>query len=104
MSDEEVMRMTNANSAIPARRSTLARSALYGAHGPLAVFVQQLNAGYGVPRPKTPAYEIIRDSFRNSVRAIAGGAEVQTELHTAAQKIDQEMTTHRDYPDPWAQP
>ena len=104
MSDEEVMRMTNANSAIPARRSTLRRSALYGPHGPLAVFAQQLNAGYGVPRPKTPAYETIRDSFRDSVRAIAGGADVQTELHTAAQKIDQEITTHRDYPDPWAQP
>jgi len=99
MRDDEMLRMTNANAAIPARRSVLARSALYGRVGPLAVFVQQLNAGYGVPRPKTPAYGTIRDSFRNATRAIAGGADVQTELHEAAQSIDQEIVAKRGYPD-----
>ena len=104
MTDEEILRMTNANAAIPARRSALARSALYGKGGPLAVFLQQLYAGYGIPRPKTPAYGTIRDSFRNATRAIAGGADVQTELHKAAQIIDQEIIAKRGYPDPLAEP
>lgn len=100
MTNDEILRITNANAAIPARRSALARSALYVKDGPLAVFIQQLRAGDGVRRPKTPAYGTIRDSFRTATLAIAGGADVETELHKAARSIDEEIVAHRGYPDP----
>lgn len=100
MTDEEILRITAVNGAMPARRSALARSKLYRKDGPLAVFVQQLEAGAGVPRPKTPAYATIRSSLRTAILAIAGGADVQTELSKAAASIDRQVAANRGYPDP----
>ena len=100
MTVEEILRVTSANAAMPGRRSARARSTLYGEDGPLSVFTQQLDAGYTVPRPKTPAYEIIRNSFRAATRAIADGADVQTELSKAAVSIDREIVANRGYPAP----
>jgi multiple sugar transport system substrate-binding protein len=104
MTVEEILRLTNVNAGMPARRSARARSALYGKDGPLAVFAQQLDAGYGVPRPKTPAYGTIRNSFRTATRAIIDGADVQTELSKAAESIDREIAANRGYPDPIREP
>jgi multiple sugar transport system substrate-binding protein len=104
MTVEEILRLTNVNAGMPARRSARARSALYGKDGPLSVFAQQLDAGHGVPRPKTPAYGIIRDSFRTATRAIVDGADVQTELSKAAVSIDREIVANRGYPDPLREP
>jgi multiple sugar transport system substrate-binding protein len=100
MTVEEILRLTNVNAGMPARRSARARSALYGKDGPLSVFAQQLDAGHGVPRPKTPAYGIIRNSFRTATRAIVDGADVQTELSKAAVSIDREIAANRGYPTP----
>ena len=104
MTAEEILRLTNLNAGMPARRSARARSALYGKDGPLSVFAQQLDAGHGVPRPKTPAYEIIRNSFRTAILAIVDGADVQTELSKAAVSIDREIAANRGYPDPMGEP
>jgi multiple sugar transport system substrate-binding protein len=97
---EEILRVTNRNAGMPARRSARERSKLYGKDGPLSVFAQQLDAGHGVPRPQTPAYEIIRNSFRAALLAIVNGADVQTELSKAAARIDREIAANRGYPDP----
>lgn len=97
MSGEEMLRVSNANAAVPARRSALARSRLYGSRGPLRMFADQLAAGLGVPRPGTPAYITIRTAFAEAVSAIIGGGDVQAELSKAAGIIDADIARNRGY-------
>lgn len=98
MSGREIVRITNANGAIPARRSIIARSRLYGGNGRLHIFADQLKAGFGVPRPKTPGYSTISRSFATAVSDIIAGADVQAALSEAARNIDAEFATNRSYP------
>lgn len=98
MSVDEILRMTNSNGAVPARRSALTRSALYGPGAPLQVFAQQLFSGAGVPRPVTPGYSTISKSFAKAVSAILDGADAQAELSRAAQAIDDDIAANRGYP------
>jgi multiple sugar transport system substrate-binding protein len=99
LSTEGILRMTNLNGAIPARRSALRRSPLYGAGGPLSLAVRQLALG-GVPRPVTPAYGTISQAFRNAIVNIMTGADTETELRNAADRIDRETAAHGGYPYP----
>jgi multiple sugar transport system substrate-binding protein len=98
MSTREIVRITKANGAVPARRSIIARSALYGNAGRLHVFADQLNAGFGVPRPTTPGYSTISRAFASAVSEIIVGADVQTVLSDAASRIDAEFARNRSYP------
>jgi multiple sugar transport system substrate-binding protein len=98
MSTDEILHMTDSNGAVPARRSALARSALYGRGAPLQVFAQQLFSGAGVPRPVTPGYGVISTSFSKAVGAIMAGADAQAELSRAAQTIDDDIAANRGYP------
>jgi multiple sugar transport system substrate-binding protein len=97
LSPEEILRMTNANGAVPARQSALVHSELYGEAGPLHLFVQQLESERAVPRPITPAYAAISAAFAQAVENIIHGADVQSELTQAAQKIDQDIREHDGY-------
>jgi multiple sugar transport system substrate-binding protein len=97
LSDKEIVNMTNVNSGIPARRSAMLRSPLYGVQGPLRFYVRQLETA-GVPRPATPAYDTISKAFGQAVARIAAGADVQAELSKAAAIIDQTIAAHRGYP------
>ncbi len=97
MSREEILRMTSANGAVPARYSALAQSPLYGAGGPLRLFAQQLGAGLGVPRPATPGYGTIRKAFSDAVTSIIAGGEVQHELSRAADTIDEDIAKNGGY-------
>jgi len=99
LSPKEIIRMTNATFAMPARRSALAQSPLYGPGGPLRLFVHQLEMG-GVPRPATPAYGTISKIFEEAVSNIVTGKDVQSELSQAASIIDQTIAAHRNYPYP----
>lgn len=99
LSPKEIVRMTNANGAIPARYSALKQSQLYGPHGPLRILVQQLEVG-GVPRPVTPAYGSISRAFIETVGNIIAGNDVQAELSKTAEIIDQTITKHHGYPYP----
>jgi multiple sugar transport system substrate-binding protein len=98
MSTREIVRITNANGAVPARQSVVARSALYGDAGPLRIFAQQLKAGLGVPRPATPGYSTISRSFATAVSEIIAGKDVQTALSEAARSIDADIAKNRGYP------
>jgi multiple sugar transport system substrate-binding protein len=98
MSTREIVRTTNANGAVPARRSIIARSPLYGPTGRLHVFADQLNAGFGVPRPTTPGYSTISRNFASAVNEIIAGADVRTTLGEAAGRIDAEFARNRGYP------
>ncbi len=97
LSPEEILRMTDANGAVPSRQSALAQSELYGESGPLHLFVQQLESDRAVPRPITPAYATISTAFAQAVENIVNGADVQAELTQAAQKIDQDIRDHQGY-------
>lgn len=97
LSPEEILRMTNANGAVPARQSALAQSELYDETGVLHLFVQQLESDRAIPRPMTPAYAVISTAFAEAVENITNGANVQAELTEAAQKIDQDIEYHQGY-------
>jgi multiple sugar transport system substrate-binding protein len=97
MSEREILRMTAANGAVPARRSVLAKSPLYGKRGPLRLYAQQLDAGLAASRPQTPAYRMISKVFAAAAAAIIAGADVQTELSRAAAEIDRDIAENRSY-------
>jgi multiple sugar transport system substrate-binding protein len=97
---EEILRMTNANGAVPARKSAVEMSELYGEGGPLNVFVQQLEGGVALERPVTPAYPVISSAFDEAIRNIIAGADVQEELDKAVEKIDQDIEDNQGYPLP----
>jgi multiple sugar transport system substrate-binding protein len=98
LSPEEMLRMTNESGGPPSRRSVLAQSELYGETGPLYLVWQQLDSDRIVPRPITPAYDTISRVFAEAAENIINGADVQTELTQAAQKIDQDIKDHGGYP------
>ncbi len=100
-SPEEILRMTNANGAVPARQSAIEQSELYGEDGPLNLLVQQLQAeDVAIPRPKTPAYPVITNTFAEVVQNIVTGADVQEELNDAVETIDQDIEDNQGYPAP----
>jgi multiple sugar transport system substrate-binding protein len=96
---EEVLRMADANGAVPARRAAIARSSLYGPGRPLELFVRQLET-IAVPRPKTPAYPVISSVFAAAFEEIADGADPAEALGRAATAIDREIEDNRGYPAP----
>ena len=97
---EEILRMTNANGAVPARKSAIAQSDLYAEGGPLNIFVQQLEGGVALERPVTPAYPVITASFADAINNIVAGADVQEELDKAVEIIDQDIEDNQGYPLP----
>jgi multiple sugar transport system substrate-binding protein len=97
---DQILRMTNANGAVPARKSAIAQSDLFGEGGALNIFVQQLEGGVALERPVTPAYPIITSAFDEATLNIITGADVQTELDKAVEKIDQDIEDNQGYPLP----
>jgi multiple sugar transport system substrate-binding protein len=89
---EEVLAMSQANGAVPATRSAIKRSPDYQPGGPLRLFVEQLESGRAVSRPRTPAYPVITAEFQQAVERIRSGAAVQQTLDQAAWVIDNEIT------------
>jgi multiple sugar transport system substrate-binding protein len=98
LSAQEILRMTNINGALPARKSALVQSPLYGADGSLKTFAQQLMTGAGVPRPATPAYGTISKAFSEAVSTIIAGQDVQMALSRAAAAIDEDIADNHGYP------
>ncbi len=100
VSPEEILHMTNANGAVPARKSAIEMSELFGEGGPLSIFVQQLEGGVALERPVTPAYPVITSAYAEAVNNIVAGADVQEELDKAVKKIDQDIEDNQGYPLP----
>jgi multiple sugar transport system substrate-binding protein len=95
---EQIVRMTNANGAVPARKSALELSDLYRQGGPLQILADQLESGIAVPRPNTPAYPVITQAFSEAVNNIVRGADVQDELDRAVETIDRDIADNDGYP------
>jgi len=90
--------MTNANGAVPARKSAIEKSELYAEGGLLNLFVQQLEGGVAVARPQTPAYPTITNTFKEVIWNIIAGADVKTELDNAVRIIEQDIQDNDGYP------
>lgn len=97
---EEILHMTNANGAVPARKSAIAQSDLFGEGGMLNMFVQQLEGGVALERPVTPAYPVITSAFDTAFLNIVAGGDVQAELDAAVATIDQDIVDNDGYPLP----
>lgn len=95
---EEILAITNENGAVPGRLSAFAMSDLFGEGGRLNVFVQQLEGGVALERPVTPGYPAITSAFYTAMDNIVKGADVQTELDAAVDKIDQDIRDNNGYP------
>ncbi len=98
LSPREILHMTAANGAVPARESAIDSSRLYGAEGPLRVLAEQLKSGWGVPRPVTPAYPAISAAFAEALQNIIVGADVKKELDQAVEKIEWDLQYNNGYP------
>ncbi len=97
VSPESIRRMTELNGAVPARISVFEQDERYQEGGLLYTFVQQLNRGWAVPRPVTPAYPTITAAFSVAFKNIATGADVQDELDTAVDKIQEDLEANDFY-------
>ncbi|MBO8166550.1 MAG: sugar ABC transporter substrate-binding protein [Kosmotoga sp.] len=94
---EEIIKMTNANGAVPSRKSAIALSPLYGEGGPLNIFVQQLES-IAVPRPVTPAYPTITAAFAKALDNIINGSDIRKELDRAVKEINDDIEYNEGYP------
>lgn len=95
----EVLRMVDANGAVPARRVAARRSPVYGPDGPLHLLVRQLEGGWSTPRPRTPVYPFASSVFQDVFEAIRNQEELGPVLGRAAHAIDREVRDNRAYPD-----
>lgn len=100
LSTDQVLRMSDANGAVPARKSAIAKSKLYSKDGPLNIFAQQLEGGVAVPRPVTPAYPTVTLAFSEALANIMSGSDVKAALDKAVEKIDQDIKDNQGYPMP----
>ncbi|MEM7114308.1 MAG: sugar ABC transporter substrate-binding protein [Chloroflexota bacterium] len=98
LQSENILIMTDANGAVPARLSALEeRSELYGEGGDLNIFIQQLESDVAVPRPITPAYATITSEFSFAVDNVVTGGDVEEALTDAASNIDLDIEDNNGY-------
>ena len=97
MRPEEIVYMTNANGAVPARVSASNMSELYKEGGPLSLYVEQAGK-IAVERPVTPAYPILSLEFTNALQDIANGGDIQSALDRAVKEIDWDIEDNAGYP------
>jgi len=97
MRPEEIVNMTNANGAVPARISASNMSELYKEGGPLSLYVEQAGK-IAVERPVTPAYPILSLEFTNALQDIANGGDIQSALDRAVKEIDWDIEDNAGYP------
>lgn len=94
---DQILRMTDANGAIPSRNAAIVLSELHKPGGPLHLFVEQLKT-IAVPRPAHPVYPVITTVFAEAVANILAGADVAEELAEAAAAIDEDIRDHEGFP------
>ena len=95
---EQVLSIVKANGAVPATYSAIEQLPVYAPGGPLHLFIQQLNKGYTIARPQTPAYPLISSEFESAFFDIRDGAVVSKVLDQAVAMIDQDIEDNYGYP------
>ncbi|TQE14609.1 sugar ABC transporter substrate-binding protein [Streptomyces ipomoeae] len=96
---EQVLRMSEANGAIPATERAVKLSKQYDENGPERLFIEQLRSGVARPRPQTPAYPAVTQAFARAVAEIVfAGAPARKTLDRAVEDIDKDLAAHDGYP------
>lgn len=95
---EQVLEMADANGAVPGTRTAARASDSYGPAGPLSLLLRQLEEGWSVRRPQTPAYPFASSIFQDAFDAVRNGEPVRTVLDGAAAAIDREIEDNHGYP------
>lgn len=98
MSPAEVLRVTEANGAVPGTHAALSRSKAFAPDGALHIYADQIRERIALVRPETPAYPVITLAFSEAVNNIIAGGVVKKELDRAAKKIDRAIEDNRGYP------
>lgn len=106
--DEEVLRMTAANGAVPGSASALEASPLYREGGPLRLFAEQLLRSCGdgvptpecvaVPRPVTPGYAVLTSQFAQAVSLALAGRDGADALRDASEFVDRDLAANDHFP------
>jgi len=104
ISDDAIGKITEVNGAVPGTKTSIDKSDLYAAGGPLNLFVQQLQAApdVAVPRPVTPAYPAMTKTMTRTIDDIVQGADVKKTLDKAVKTIDSDIKQNEGYPPPKA--
>lgn len=102
VADNTILKITEANGAVPATKTALAASPNFAEGGPLALFVEQLEGApdIAVPRPITPGYPTVTSEFWGAMDKILLGADVQSTLDAAVAAIDADVDANDGYPAP----
>ncbi len=100
LAPDQVQATVAANGAVPARRSAIRPSDPWAPGGLLHLYLQQLEGGFAVPRPRTPAYPAVTGAFARAFLAIRDGADVRGTLTRAAAAIDRDVADNHGYPVP----
>jgi multiple sugar transport system substrate-binding protein len=96
---EQVVRMSEANGAIPGTERAVKRSPSYDEDGAERLFIEQVRSGVARPRPQTPAYPSVTVAFSHAVADVVfSGAPAQKTLDEAVAAIDQDLAAHDGYP------
>lgn len=98
MTPAEILRVTEANGAVPGTNAALALSKDYGPKGALRLYVEQIQNKVALVRPETPAYPAVSTAFAEAVNNIVAGADVKKELDRAAKRIDEAIEDNNGYP------
>jgi multiple sugar transport system substrate-binding protein len=98
---EQQKAIAAASGAIPASKAVADADPKFKAGGDLNIFVaQHAKEGVSVPRPTTPAYITVSDSFNQAIQDIIDGADVKESLDKAVKDIDTDISDNDGYPDP----
>lgn len=97
MSSKQVALYSDTTGYVPARKSAIRLSKLYGKGGEGAIMAEQ-SAKIALVRPVHPAYPVISKSFGDAVLNILNGASIKSELDKAAKSIDQDIQSNKGYP------
>ena len=84
-----VLQTATVSGQMPARKSVVGHSMLYGQDGPLRLFVAQMEAS--AAPPQTPASPVLARIFAETLLAVVRGEDVAVELEGAAAEIDREL-------------
>lgn len=107
MQDKWILNTTSQNGAVPATKTSLAKSADHKAGGLLELYGKQLSASCGVakptkkcvtvPRTISAAWPVINSTYSAAIGAIYAGGNAKTELTKAAKLIDQDAADNNNY-------
>lgn len=88
LSPENVRIVTQASGGPPASITAAAMDERFQEGGPMYIYAQQLEHGFGIPRAQTPVYPAISSAMEVLMNALKNGEPIQESLDEAVDTID----------------